>query len=72
MIKLMVLQRLCETGAHDEITAMLKGIAHRHNLLEISLPSSCTADNCCTVASAVKKAMPDVEVNLDLWHCQQR
>ena len=65
-------QRLCETGAHAEITGMLRGIKNRFELRDAPLPISCTADNCCAVAPAIHEAMPGIEVPLDLWHCQGR
>jgi hypothetical protein len=67
-----ITQRLCETGAHDEITGLLKGIKDHHDICQLPLPVSCTADNCCAVEKAIQNAMPEIEVKLDLWHCQQR
>lgn len=64
--------RFCQTRANAEITELLLGLKHRHNVLGLPQPKMIIADNCCHIRGAVASAMPETEAKLDVWHFSAR
>ncbi|KAG0694810.1 hypothetical protein DFH29DRAFT_1006019 [Suillus ampliporus] len=60
--------RFCQTRTNAEITELLQGLKHRHDILNIPQPRMMVADNCCQVRNAVISAMPETDSKLDVWH----
>jgi Na+-translocating ferredoxin:NAD+ oxidoreductase RnfA subunit len=69
-----VLKRMCLSMSFKEITELLAGIRHRHEVQGVPVPKLVTADNCCQVRNAVTapEALPKAKVMLDVRHFKQR
>jgi hypothetical protein len=63
---------MCQSASADETTELLEGYADRCKILEIAPAKTAVVDNCCHVRSKIKKALPDINVVLDVWHFQKR
>lgn len=61
-------QRLCQTQANAEIKELLQGLKDRFSKLEVEDPKSVTADNCCSIRSAIDPVFAQTAVHLDLYH----
>ncbi|KAG2738225.1 hypothetical protein P692DRAFT_201842822 [Suillus brevipes Sb2] len=67
-----ILWRFCQTRTNAEITELLQGLKHRHDILNVPQPKMMVADNCCQVRNAVTSAMPETDSKLDVWHFSAR
>jgi hypothetical protein len=55
-----------------EIQELLEGLKRRCIELDIPFTEMITVDNCCHVRSQIMKALPDVQVVLDVFHFIKR
>ncbi|KAG2043855.1 hypothetical protein BDR03DRAFT_851300 [Suillus americanus] len=55
-----------------EITKLLQGLKHCHDILNVPQPKMMVADNCCQVQNAVTSAMLETDSKLDVWHFSAR
>jgi hypothetical protein len=51
---------------------VLEGINRRCEELGMELPSMLVADNCCQIEKEAHKAMPDIQICLDVYHFMMR
>jgi hypothetical protein len=51
---------------------VLEGIKRRCEELGMELPSMLVADNCCQIEKEAHKAMPDIQICLDVYHFMMR
>ena len=54
------------------MTEVLEGYKRRCDLLQVPYAEMAVMDNCCQVRSAIKKALPDVHIVLDVYHMLKR
>lgn len=61
-------QRFCQSVSPAEIQEVLEGFKRRCEEIGVPLPEMVIVDNCCHVRSSIVKALPEVDVVLDVWH----
>ncbi|GBE82885.1 hypothetical protein SCP_0412720 [Sparassis crispa] len=60
--------RFCQSQSTSEIAEVLAGLKRRGELLQVPDPVLAVVDNCCHVRKSIKKALPEIDVVLDVWH----
>ncbi|KZP11522.1 hypothetical protein FIBSPDRAFT_756586, partial [Athelia psychrophila] len=65
-------QWFCQSASPAEAEEVLKGIKTRLDILGVPLPEMVVVDNCCQVRARILRALPDVQVVLDVYHFMMR
>ncbi|GBE84639.1 hypothetical protein SCP_0606180 [Sparassis crispa] len=60
--------RFCQSQSTSEIADVLAGLRQHGELLQVPDPMLAVVDNCCHVRKSIKKALPEIDVMLDVWH----
>ncbi|KAJ7872646.1 hypothetical protein B0H14DRAFT_2291039, partial [Mycena olivaceomarginata] len=64
--------RFCQSASPAEMFEVLEGINRRCEELGMELPSMLVAENCCQIEKEAHKAMPDIQICLDVYHFMMR
>ncbi|KAG1735768.1 hypothetical protein EDB19DRAFT_1830128 [Suillus lakei] len=63
-----IISWFCQTHVNTEITELLLGLKHCHDILDLPQPKMMIANSCCHICGAVASTMPETEAKLDVWH----
>ncbi|KAJ7081765.1 hypothetical protein B0H15DRAFT_912554 [Mycena belliarum] len=72
MTKTILRQRFCQSASPAELFEVLVGIKKRCEELGIVLPEMIVVDNCCQVEKEIHKALPGIQICLDIYHFMMR
>ncbi|KAJ7467666.1 hypothetical protein FB451DRAFT_1178035 [Mycena latifolia] len=64
--------RFCQSASPAELYEVLLGIKKRCEELGIDLPEMIVVDNCCQVEKEIHKALPDIQICLNIYHFMMR
>ncbi|KAK6971771.1 hypothetical protein R3P38DRAFT_3297859 [Favolaschia claudopus] len=64
--------RFCQSASPAEMFEVLLGIKKRCEELGVELPSMLVSDDCCKIEKEAHKAMPDLQICLDVYHFMMR
>ncbi|KAK7050400.1 hypothetical protein R3P38DRAFT_3173760 [Favolaschia claudopus] len=64
--------RFCQSASPAELFEVLEGIKKRCEELGVELPSMLVSDDCCKIEKEARKAMPDLQICLDVYHFMMR
>ncbi|KAK7012718.1 hypothetical protein R3P38DRAFT_2549502 [Favolaschia claudopus] len=62
----------CQSASPAELFEVLEGIKKRCEELGVELPSMLVSDDCCKIEKEAHKAMPDLQICLDVYHFMMR
>ncbi|KAJ6497153.1 hypothetical protein C8R47DRAFT_1212691 [Mycena vitilis] len=60
--------RFCQSASPVEMYEVLTGLKKRCEELGVPFPQMFVADNCCQIEKEVRRAIPDIQICLDVFH----
>ncbi|KAJ6452711.1 hypothetical protein C8R47DRAFT_1256076 [Mycena vitilis] len=64
--------RFCQSASPAEMYEVLVGLKNRCNELGVPFPDMLVSDNCCQIDKEVRRALPDIQICLDVFHFMMR
>ncbi|KAJ7635469.1 hypothetical protein DFH06DRAFT_675131 [Mycena polygramma] len=64
--------RFCQSASPVEMYEVLTGLKKRCEELGVPFPQMFVADNCCQIEKEVRRALPDIQICLDVFHFMMR